>query len=200
MSKTIDYYFMPASPFSYLGHERFADIARKHGATINVKPVDMPGRIFPISGGLPLAKRAPQRQAYRLVELARWSKFLKMPLNPRPKFHPVAIEPGALLIIAALPQGESAAMKLAGALLRAVWAEERNIADPETLKAIAREQGLDAENLMKVASGPEAKATYDRYTAEAIERNVFGAPSYLYNGELLWGQDRLEFLEHTLAA
>ena len=200
MSKIIDYYFMPASPFSYLGHQRFAAIAQKHGAAINVKPVDMPGQIFPVSGGLPLAKRAPQRQAYRLVELERWSKFLSMPLNPRPKFHPVAIEPGALLIIAALPLGERIAMNLGGALLRAVWAEERDIANPETLKTIAREEGLDADTLMETASKPAAKAIYDANTAEAIERKIFGAPSFLYKGELLWGQDRLEFLDRALAA
>ena len=72
--KTIDYYFAPNSPCVYLGHERFIRIAQAAGAAINVKPVDLGGKVFPVSGGLPLSKRAPQRQAYRLVELKRFSE------------------------------------------------------------------------------------------------------------------------------
>ncbi len=198
MAKTIDYYFTPVSPWAYLGHQRFVDIAKRHGAHINVKPVDF-GRIFPVSGGLPLAKRAPQRQAYRLMELKRWRAFLGMPLNLQPKFFPPAGEPASLLIIAA-DRKELGAMALAGALMRAVWAEDRNIADPETLKMIAREQGRDAELLAATAAEPETKALFDAYTQEAIDRGVFGAPTYAYGDELFWGQDRLEFVDRALAA
>src|SRR5213593_4894681 len=84
-TKVIDYFFTPVSPFSYLGHERFVAVAKKHGAEIRVKPIDL-GRVFPVSGGLPLKQRAPQRQAYRLLELKRWREFLGLPLNVQPKF------------------------------------------------------------------------------------------------------------------
>ena len=89
MATTIDYYFAPQSPWTYLGHLRFWDIARRQGAAIRVLPVDLPGKVFPSSGGLPLAKRAPQRQAYRLVELKRWSDYLHAPLNLEPNYYPV---------------------------------------------------------------------------------------------------------------
>jgi 2-hydroxychromene-2-carboxylate isomerase len=197
--KTVDYYFTPNSPWTYLGHQRFVDIARRHGAHVNVKPVDLGGRIFPVSGGLPLAKRAPQRQAYRLMELKRWRAFLGMALNLQPKFFPVASDPAALLIVAA-DRKELNALALAGAVMRAVWAEERDIADPETLKAIAREQGRDAEALAAAAADPATRAAYDAYTAEALERGVFGAPTFAYGDELFWGQDRLDFLDRALAA
>ncbi|MGE8202214.1 MAG: DsbA family protein, partial [Variovorax sp.] len=98
-NRTIDYYFAPQSPWTYLGHSRFAAIAAAAGAAVRVRPIDM-GSVFPVSGGLPLGKRAPQRQAYRLVDLARFSRHLGLPLNTRPKFFPVASDDAARLIIA----------------------------------------------------------------------------------------------------
>ncbi len=84
MSKVVDYFMMPMSPWVYLGHDRFVELTARHGATVNLKPVDL-GRVFPVSGGLPLKQRAPQRQEYRLVELDRWSKHLGLPLNVSPE-------------------------------------------------------------------------------------------------------------------
>ncbi len=199
MGKTVDYYFSPMSPWTYLGHARFAEVARRHGAGINVKPVDF-SKIFPVSGGVPVAKRAPQRQAYRLVELKRYRDYLKIPLNLQPKFFPAPAEQAAQFIIAAgRSDGSAAAMRLAGAILRACWTEERNIADSETLMAICGEQGLDAAPLAAPAQAEAAKAEYESYTQEAIARGVFGAPSYVIDGEIFWGQDRLEFVERALA-
>src|ERR1700682_765850 len=133
MPKLIDYYFTPISPYAYLGHERFLEIAARHGATIAVKPVDY-GRIFPVSGGLPLKQRAPQRQAYRLIELERWSKHLGKALNVKPKFFPVSADMAARWIIAAQAgrgdagalRGDADALRLTGALLRAGWGAERD--------------------------------------------------------------------------
>jgi len=200
MSKIVDYYFSPISPWTYLGHARFTDIAKRHGAVINVKPADF-GKVFPVSGGLPVAKRAPQRQAYRMVELKRFRDYLKLPLNLQPKFFPVPADPAAQFIVAAGRAGGSdAAMRLAGAILRACWAEERNIADAETLAAICTEQGMNAAALAAAAQSDEVIAEYAGYTQEAIARNVFGAPSYVVDGEIFWGQDRLEFVERALDA
>jgi len=200
MRKTVDYYFSPISPWTYLGHARFAGMAKRHGAAVNVKPTDL-GRVFPLSGGLPLAKRAPQRQAYRMVELKRFRDYLKLPLNLQPKFFPVPADLAAQFIIAAGRAGGSdAAMRLAGAILRACWAEERNISDAETLAAICTEQDMEAAALAAAAESVEVKAEYAGCTQEAIARNVFGAPSYVVDGEIFWGQDRLEFVERALAA
>ena len=100
MSTTVDYYFTPQSPWTYLGHERFAQIARAAGATVRVLPIDLGGKVFPVSGGLPLGQRAPQRQAYRLLELRRYSDYLHAPLNLKPKYFPVSGDDAARLIIA----------------------------------------------------------------------------------------------------
>jgi 2-hydroxychromene-2-carboxylate isomerase len=205
MAKLIDYYFTPVSPYTYLGHERLLEIAARHGATIAVKPVDY-GRIFPVSGGLPLKQRAPQRQAYRLIELERWSKHLGKPLNLKPKFFPVSADAAAKWIIAAQSRsdadalrGDADALRLAGVLLRAVWAEERDISDEPTLASIASGERLDPALLAAGAASPDAASRYDALTQEAIDRQIFGAPTYVYRDEPFWGQDRLDFLDRALA-
>ena len=197
MAKVIDYYFSPVSPWTYLGHARFQEIARKHGATVVPKPVDY-GRIFPLSGGLPVTKRAPQRQAYRLVELERWRKHLGVPLIIQPKFFPYDARLAALAIIATGDVDN--AMALIGALLRGCWAEEKNMADEAEVGAAIRAAGLDSSALLKQAKAPETAARFESLTDEAIARQVFGAPTYVYRNELFWGQDRLEFLDRALAS
>ena len=157
----IQYYFTPVSPWTYLGHERFRAIAKAANARVEVLPVDY-GAIFPVSGGLPLAKRAPQRQAYRLVELQRFSDWLKVPLNVRPMHFPVDAGPAARLIIA-------------------------------TQAAAGPPAALLAES-----EAPEVAARYEANTQRAIAAGVFGAPSFVVDGEIFWGQDRLDFLERRL--
>ena len=200
MTLTIDYFFAPQSPWTYLGHDRFVRIAREAGAKVNVLPVDLGGQIFPISGGLPLAKRAPQRQAYRLLELRRFSQWLHLPLNLQPRYFPVAGDDAAQLIIAVdLHDGTDAALGLAGRVLKAVWAEERNIASETTLAELLSEAGLPASRL----EAAHSQSVHDRYvedTQRAIDAGVFGAPSYVIEGEIFWGQDRLDFVERRLAA
>ncbi|CAN7188727.1 MULTISPECIES: 2-hydroxychromene-2-carboxylate isomerase [unclassified Variovorax] len=197
MTHTIDYYFTPQSPWAYLGHARFAALAKSNGATVRVRPVDL-GAVYPVSGGLPLGKRAPQRQAYRLLELARFSRHLDIPLNPKPKFFPVAADDAAKLIIAVdLHDGTEAAMKLCGAVFAAVWVQERNIADPKVLEVLVGECALPAKRCEQSQS-QTVQERYEDYTQQAIHAKVFGAPSYVIDGEIFWGQDRLDFVERAL--
>ena len=200
MQKYIEYFVAPQSPYAYLGHERFIAIAKKHDAQILLKPFDI-AKIFSLSGGVPVAQRPAQRQAYRLAELTRWSRHLGCPLNLHPKFFPVSGEPGSKLIIAAQQtNGTSAALDLAGALGRAVWAEEENIADQDTLIAIAAQLGLDGKLLLEISQGEKVGKDYAQFTEEAIAAQVFGVPWYRINGENFWGQDRLEFVERALSS
>ena len=199
MGTTIDYYFATMSPWTYLGHARFAAIAKAAGATVRVRPFDL-GKVFPVSGGLPLAKRAPQRQAYRLVELRRFADHLKLPLNLQPAHFPVAGDAAAKLIIAVdAHDGTDAAMALTGAVLRGVWVEERDIAAAEHLAAMLRALGL-AERRLADAETAAVIERYELNTQQAIDSQVFGSPTYVIDGELFWGQDRLDFVERRLAA
>ena len=195
--KAIDYYFSPVSPWTYLGHARLREIARRHGATIAVKPVDY-GRVFPVSGGLPLKQRAPQRQAYRMVELRRWREFLGVPIQLEPRFFPVSADLAAKTIIAAAPGGSEKQLDLAHGIMRACWEEDRDISQAATLEAVGTACGLDGAALVAAATQAAAQAEYDRLTQEAIELQVFGAPTYVVAGEPFWGQDRLDFVDRAL--
>ncbi len=198
MPGTIDYYLSLTSPWSYLGGKRLAEIARRHNLAVAVKPVEF-GRILPVSGGLPLAKRAPQRQAYRLVELRRWRDHLEMKLNLQPAFFPVPDQMAACAVIAADRTGGDA-FRLAQAILAAVWAEERNIAEIGTLAAIVGSCGMHGVHVLARASDPETRFALQANTDEAIRRGVFGMPTYIWRDELYWGQDRLDFLERAVEA
>jgi len=197
MAKVVDYYHFLISPYAYLGSVRFTEIATRLGATVNVVPISA-AKVFPVSGGLPLPKRAPQRQAYRLVELARWRDHLGLPLNLEPKFFPADESQAARMVVAARRGGQDV-LALSNAVLRAVWAEERNIADPDTLAAIVGEAGFDAAALAAAAADPAVEADYEAGTDAAIAADVFGSPTYVIDGTLFWGQDRLDFVERALA-
>jgi 2-hydroxychromene-2-carboxylate isomerase len=199
MSRTLQYFLVPNSPWTYLGHDRLRQLAKQHGVTVEPLCIDLGGQVFPISGGLPLAQRAPQRQAYRLVELRRFRDVLGLPMNIQPKFFPVNPDLASRLVVAVqMADGPERSLDLTGALLRAVWAEERNIADQATLAVVLAEQGL-APELLAQARSSEVAAVYQANTQRAIEAQVFGAPSYVLEGELFWGQDRLDLLARALA-
>jgi len=197
MTKTVDYFFTLTSPWTFLGSQRFVEIARRHGAEIRVKPVNY-GVIFPQTGGLPLPKRAPARQVYRLMELKRWQAHLGVELNTHPKFFPAPDGDAAHVVIAAERAGGDP-LALAHAILAAVWTQEKDITDPPTLIEIANATGHDGAALVAAAQGSAVQAAYEAQTQEALDRGVFGAPTYIYQDELFWGQDRLDFLDRALA-
>jgi 2-hydroxychromene-2-carboxylate isomerase len=198
MGKIVTYFMTPVSPWTYLGHARLVAMAKARDAQVDIKPVDL-GKIFSVSGGLPLSKRAPQRQAYRLADLARWSAHLGVALNLQPKFFPAPPELAAKLIIAARTTlGADAALELAGAVMRALWAEEKNIADEATLAQIADLCGHDGRMLLKSADTAGVQEQLDKNTDEAIAASVYGSPWYVVDSEGYWGQDRLDFVERAL--
>jgi 2-hydroxychromene-2-carboxylate isomerase len=197
LKHAIDYYLAAQSPWAYLGHARLASLVEQAGCDVRVLPADF-GKVFAASGGLPLGKRAPQRQAYRLVELRRFADHLKLPLNLHPRFFPVAGDDASRLIIAVdMADGARAALRLTGAVLAAVWAEERDISDAAVLGALLAENDLDASRLAQSREAP-ALQRYDAITLQAIDAGVFGAPTYCVDGELFWGQDRLDYLQRRV--
>jgi len=169
MAQLIDYYVSLNSPWTHLGAARIEGLAAQHGAELRIWPVDF-GTIFAGSGGLPLPKRSPQRQAYRLQELQRWRDALGIPINIHPKHSPANELPGAASVIALREtQGHAPAIRLAHRILKALWQEEQ---DTEQRKAD---------------------------TAAALDRGVFGAPCYVIGQDMFWGQDRLEFVAKRLS-
>jgi 2-hydroxychromene-2-carboxylate isomerase len=195
----IDYYVSLNSPWTHLGAARIEALAAKYNATMRIYPVDF-GTVFAGSGGLPLPKRAPQRQAYRLMELRRWKQFLGVPINIEPKHFPSSEALTAPCIIALREtQGDAPAIKLAHRVLKAVWQDELNPGDPATLARLIGEIGLDADAVMKLGAEPRWTERRLADTKAAMERGVFGAPSYVIGDEIFWGQDRVDFVERKLA-
>ncbi|AUM73277.1 2-hydroxychromene-2-carboxylate isomerase [Paracoccus jeotgali] len=194
----IDYFLATASPWCYLAGDRLERIAERHGATIAYRPLDMP-QLFGRTGGLPLPQRHESRQDYRLQELTRWSAHLEMPLTLRPAHFPVNMAPSSYAVIAAQAEGGDVA-GLVRAFLRAVWAEERDIADDATIREILSATGHDPALADRgLFTGAEQ---YGRNLEDAVAAGVFGVPFYIVRetGQKFWGQDRLDFLDAHLAS
>ncbi|MEC7302059.1 MAG: 2-hydroxychromene-2-carboxylate isomerase, partial [Pseudomonadota bacterium] len=188
MSKEIDYYYTHVSPWSYLGAARLYKIAKTAGAKIKFKPVNF-GVIFPQSGGLPLGKRAPQRRAYRMMELKRWKEHLGAELNLEPKFFPANDTTANLMAVTAGLDGLDVA-PLSLAIMRKCWVEEKDVAQDSVLVEAANQCRFDGEALLAASREDRAQEGFDANTEEASKRQVFGAPTYIYKDEVFWGQDR----------
>ncbi len=194
----IDYYVSLYSPWVFLGNERLRDLVARRGVTVNVKPAAFP-KIFAATGGLPVNERPPERQAYRLMELRRWSTFLGEKINLQPNATKRDEMPGVRLILAVDEAGFDT-LPLLTELGRAVWQREEVIADQDVVNAAAERAGMDAVKILAEARpADELDARYEELTAEALQRGVFGAPSYvLPDGDIFWGQDRLNLLDWRL--
>ena len=193
----IEYYYGIPSPFSYLGSLRFHTIAKKYNAEIIEKPCDLVGGIFIKTGGVPVPQRSLQRQKYRLDEIKRWSEFLNIKINIKPKFFPPK-DPHvpAKFTIAANLLGTK--VVFGHELLKLLWSEEKDISDEKNIEAVSNNLKIDFEELSELAKSEKVSKIYLDNTDEAVAKNVFGAPTYIFNNELFWGQDRLEFLERAL--
>lgn len=192
----VQYWFSVASPWTWLGSARFAQLVQRAGAEVEVLPIEL-GAVFAATGGRPFAERPQARRSYRQLELARWSRRLGVPITLEPRHYPVDREPASRLLIAARRRGLDA-LGLSHAVLRAIWQEERDIADWATLRQIADAQGLDGAVLTDAARETGVLDEFDADTRRAIAAGVFGAPTYVVEDEPFWGQDRLDFLAERL--
>ncbi|APX89246.1 2-hydroxychromene-2-carboxylate isomerase [Brevirhabdus pacifica] len=199
----VDYYFATISPFAYLAGTRLEEIADRHGASISYKPVDLMG-LFGRTGGTKPAERHASRQEYRLQELRRQAAETGLPINLKPAFFPTNMAPSSYAIIAAQAEKQKGAApggdmgRLVHGVMRACWAEEKNIAEDDVIRACLKDAGFDpALADSGLLSGAE---TYAANLEEASERGVFGSPFYIADGdERFWGQDRLDALDRHLA-
>ena len=198
MPRTIDYYFSLSSSWAYIGHRPFMEIASRHGVAVNYKPIFL-GRVFAETGGLPLPQRHPARQRYRLVELQRWREKRALGFNLQPKFWPFDVNLVDRLVVAVV-----AANKDPDAFMRramaGIWEEERNLADPLVMAELAEAAGLDSSSLLEAARGTMTEAVYALNLENAVAADVFGSPAYVLDGEVFWGQDRLDLLDDALVS
>lgn len=198
MPRVIDYYFSLVSPWAYIGHAPFMEIVRRQGVEVNYKPVFL-GRVFAETGGLPLAQRHPARQRYRMLELQRWREKRGLNFNLQPKHWPFDVNLADRFVIAVAAAGKDPDPFLRRAYA-AVWEEERDLANPVVLTELAEQAGLDSTSLMDVATGSTTEAIYALNLENAVAGDVFGSPAYVLEGEVFWGQDRLDLLDDALTS
>jgi 2-hydroxychromene-2-carboxylate isomerase len=196
MPRTIDYWFTLASPWAFLGHQAFLDLAKREGVTIRTKPVSL-GEVFPHTGGLPLPKRHPARQRYRILELQRWREARGIALKLHPKHWPLPIALPDRTIVAVAESGVDPGRYVRRAF-EAIWVEERDLKEDATLVALLDEAGHDGTAILAAAKSDRVGAIYTARAQEAVDANVIGSPCYVLDGEVFWGQDRLGLLEAAL--
>jgi 2-hydroxychromene-2-carboxylate isomerase len=198
MSRSIRYFFSLHSPWTYLGHALFHEIVRRHGCAVDYRPMPLRS-VFDETGGLPLPKRHPVRQRYRLVELQRWRERRGLPLVLEPKhvpFDPSLADRVAIAIFA----GKGDPAGFCADVMAGVWAREEDMRMPEAIRACAERAGFDGAALLAQAETGLVRQRYEATLSEAVAAGVFGAPSYVLDGEVFWGQDRLELLDSALAS
>ena len=197
-------YYSLSSPWAYFGGPKLQDIVRRHRVKLLHKPFDFQD-VVPRTGGVPLRTRPEPRRSYHALELERWRKYLGMPLNLTPRHYPADgkpagwNKPAGWMVIAAQQRGLDAFL-LSHALLRALWAEERDISDPAVRAAIGDENALPGSELVAAETDERVQSLYRLYSDEAERLGVFGAPTLVLDSERFWGQDRLDFLDRALDA
>ena len=197
MPRSVEYYFSCSSPWSYLGHAAFIAIAKKHALTIHYRPVPL-GRLFPETGGLPLPKRHPARQNYRLIELQRCRTERQIDLKLHPKFWPFDPTLADRTVIALADQGR--AEDFLPRAYAGVFSNEINLADEAVIASLLTQAGLAAQDVLAAAKSDATAAAYEANLDIATAVGVFGAPSYVLDGEIFWGQDRVASLDDALTS
>jgi 2-hydroxychromene-2-carboxylate isomerase len=196
MPRQVDYYFSFQSPWAYIGHGVFQDVARTYDLKVNYKPVVLVD-LFSETGGLPLMKRHPVRQRYRMVELQRWRDKRGLKFHLQPAGWPFSARLADGVVIAATEAGLDPEPFIRRAFA-AVWELQLTLADPPALIKLVDESGLPGQRLVERSASDEISAAYEQNRQDALASDVFGSPVYVLDGEVFWGQDRIELLADAL--
>ena len=198
MAATIDYFYTHISPWAYLGHQALMQVAVKHQATVRFRPFAIM-EVWNNSGGVPLPKRDPARQRYRMMELQRWRDFRNVELTLEPAHFPTNPSLADRCAIA-LGQAGKDPSPFTLAAFKACWLQDQDIADSAIISAILKSLGHEPEPIIDASSGDAVSSELASNTNSAIETDCIGSPAYVLNGEAFWGQDRIEILDAALAS
>ncbi len=193
---SIEYYFYGSSPFTYLGHQAICDVADKHGAELVIKPVQI-AKLWEKSGSVPLPQRSETRQRYRLIELQRIARWRDLPINLHPAHFPFDATLSDRCIIALVEQAEDPRPYMAAAF-KAVWVDDADMAQESEIAKRLAQCGHESDFILGLAQSWEIEAAHNANTRDAIELDAIGVPAYAVEGEVFWGQDRIEYLDHML--
>lgn len=196
MHKTLEFYFDVGSPTAYLAHRRLAQLSAAYDLEVIYKPMLL-GGIFKATGNAsPVA--IPAKGHYMMVhDLPRFARRYGVELNFNPHF-PINTLNLMRMVIAA--ERMDCAKAFIDAVFAAIWIHGKNMGDMETVAAVLAENGLDAQSLMDLSQTADVKAALIASTDAAVQRGVFGAPTFFIDGDMFFGQDRLDFVEERLQA
>ena len=192
----IDYYYIGISPFSYLGHQAIQDVAARHGATLNIKPFNLFG-VWEVSGAVPPAQRPPVRQRYRFLELQRSAEMRGVPITLKPAHFPADVTLADSVTIAMIEKGMDP-LSYMDNVYRAVWVNDKDIADENVVSECITSSGARIDDLIDLAKSDAIAAIRAQNTQDAIDADAIGAPAYVVDGEVFWGQDRIEYVDRML--
>jgi 2-hydroxychromene-2-carboxylate isomerase len=198
MAAPIEFWFDFSSPYSYLASEKIEELAARHGRKVAFKPTLL-GVIFRTTGGVPLTELVPPKATYFAHDFERSARFAGVPYR-HPSVFPIATVNASRAFLWLQEQDEALAVRFLHAAFRAYFAQDRSLAEPEVLTALATQIGA---NPVAMARGAQEQSVKDRLKAlvdESIARGVFGAPTIFVDGEMFWGHDRLPQVERWLAS
>ena len=197
MSK-IEYFYSAHSAYAYLGAAELIEVAKRAGREIEHRPMDV--NLVMESTGLSSFRQMPlmRKQYFFNREIVRWAEIRNAPVMGRPTHHDNPLDLSNGMLIAAMQQGHNID-RLAHDVLEAHWRYDADLADRETLAKIAEGAGFDPAPLLDAALSPEVVAAYKTNNAEAAARWVPGSPTYFVDGDMFYGQDRLDQVERACA-
>ena len=194
MTKSVEFYFDVGSPTAYLAHKRLKQLKLEYGCSIIYHPVLL-GGLFKASGNSSPVT-VPAKGKYMMMEdLPRFAKLYSVPLNTNPHF---PINTLNLMRGAVSSLDEEYFDTYIDTIFNAIWVESRNMADIDTVIEVLSDAGLDAKAILEATQKPEVKQELISNTEQAVEIGLFGAPTMFVDGEMFFGQDRLQFVEAAL--
>lgn len=196
MADHIDYYYTSTSPFTWFGQQALCELAEKHGKQINYKPVNLM-EVWKVSGAVAPPQRPPMRQRYRLLELQRIAHFRGLSIIPQPDSFPANPERADLCCAVLVVQGKDPGPFLLS-VGEALWSQDRQVADENVLAELLDKAGHSGASIVETSKEPEFADIRSANSGDAIELDVIGAPSYVYENEVFWGQDRIEYLDKMI--
>ncbi|MBI4208270.1 MAG: 2-hydroxychromene-2-carboxylate isomerase [Deltaproteobacteria bacterium] len=193
MTKTVEFFYDFASPYTYLASTQIEEICKHHGAKLQWRPFLL-GAVFKASGNVPPSQVAPKAQ-YMLRDLHDWAEYFEVPFKFPSTFPPNSLKSMRAALVA---EREGRLVPFSHACFKAFWVEDRNISESDVIAAIGEQVGIPREKLLAGVEEPEIKDKLKANTEEAVARGAFGAPAFFMGDRLFWGQDRLVLLEEAL--
>ncbi|THH34359.1 2-hydroxychromene-2-carboxylate isomerase [Aliishimia ponticola] len=197
--KTIEYFYSAHSAYAYIGHLRLLEICSSHGCELVHKPIDLRPVVRAV-GSLPFDRRTQHNVDYHFGrEIERWAQFRNIAiLSHRPTYHDRQLDFSNGILIAGI-NGSADIDALSYAILQAHWRDDADLEDPDQMRKVATNLNPEYGKFVDIALSEEVQRIHSSNTNEAIERGIFGSPTYFLDGDMYYGQDHLELMEYAIS-